>query len=86
MILNLLINACAATPAGGNVHLRARATEGALTIEVGDQENNLRHLTSAYLDGLSTAVLRSAIHADVWETSTCSIARVTVTPGSRFAS
>ena len=33
-----------------------------------DQENNLRHLTSAYLDGLSTAVLRSAIHADVWET------------------
>jgi two-component system, OmpR family, sensor kinase len=33
-----------------------------------DQENNLRHLTSAYLDGLSTAVLRSTIHADVWET------------------
>ena len=33
-----------------------------------DQENNLRRLTSAYLDGLSTAVLRSAIHADVWET------------------
>ena len=33
-----------------------------------DQENNLRLLTSAYLDGLSTAVLRSAIHADVWET------------------
>ena len=33
-----------------------------------DQENNLRHLTSAYLDGLSAAVLPSAIHADVWET------------------
>ncbi len=33
-----------------------------------DQENNLRHLASAYLDGLSTAVLRSAIHADIWET------------------
>ena len=33
-----------------------------------DQENNLRRLTSAYLDGLSAAVLRSAIHADVWET------------------
>ena len=33
-----------------------------------DQENNLRRLTSAYLDGLSTAVLRAAIHADVWET------------------
>ncbi len=37
VILNLLINACAATPTGGAVHLRARATEGALTIEVGDQ-------------------------------------------------
>ena len=33
-----------------------------------DQESNLRHLTSAYLDGLSAAVLRSAFHADVWET------------------
>ena len=32
-----------------------------------DQENNLRLLTSAYLDGLSAAVLPSAIHADVWE-------------------
>ena len=32
-----------------------------------DQENNLRHLTSAYLDGLSAAVLPSAIHGDVWE-------------------
>ena len=32
-----------------------------------DQENNLRHLASAYLDGLSAAVLPSAIHADVRE-------------------
>ena len=32
-----------------------------------DQENNLRLLTSAYLDGLSAAVLPSAIRADVWE-------------------
>jgi two-component system, OmpR family, sensor kinase len=32
-----------------------------------DQENDLRHLTSAYLDGLSTALLPAAIHADVWE-------------------
>ena len=32
-----------------------------------DQENNLRLLTSAYLDGLSAAVLPSTIHADVWE-------------------
>ena len=32
-----------------------------------DQENNLRQLTSAYLDGLSAAVLPSAVRADVWE-------------------
>ena len=32
-----------------------------------DQENNLRLLTSAYLDGLSAAVLPSAVRADVWE-------------------
>ena len=32
-----------------------------------DQENNLRLLTSAYLDGLSAAVLPSAIRADTWE-------------------
>ena len=50
-----------------------------------DQENNLRHLTSAYLDGLSTAVLRSTIHADVWETFDALIVRATVTPDLRFA-
>ncbi len=32
-----------------------------------DQENNLRQLTSAYLDGLSAAVIPSAVRADVWE-------------------
>ena len=32
-----------------------------------DQENNLRQLTSAYLDGLSAAVLPTAIRADAWE-------------------
>ena len=32
-----------------------------------DQENNLRLLTSAYLDGLSAAVLPAAQRADVWE-------------------
>ena len=32
-----------------------------------DQESNLRLLTSAYLDGLSAAVLPSAQRADVWE-------------------
>ena len=35
--LNLLINACAATPPGGMVQLRARATDDALVIDVGDQ-------------------------------------------------
>ena len=32
-----------------------------------DQETNLQLLTSAYLDGLSAAVLPSAVRADVWE-------------------
>ena len=32
-----------------------------------DQESNLRLLTSAYLDGLSAAVLPAAQRADVWE-------------------
>ncbi|HEV2549433.1 MAG TPA: HAMP domain-containing sensor histidine kinase [Stellaceae bacterium] len=33
-----------------------------------DQETNLRLLTSAYLDGLSAAVLPAVVRADVWET------------------
>jgi signal transduction histidine kinase len=33
-----------------------------------DQETNLRLLTGAYLDGLSTAVLPAVIRRDVWET------------------
>jgi hypothetical protein len=32
-----------------------------------DQENSLRQLTAAYLDGLSAAVLPAATRADVWE-------------------
>ena len=52
-----------------------------------DQENNLRHLTSAYLDGLSAAVLPiSHSRATSGKLSTRSIARATVTPASRFAS
>ena len=34
---------------------------------VADQESNLRLLTSAYLDGLSAAVLPAVIRADTWE-------------------
>jgi signal transduction histidine kinase len=53
VILNLLINACAATPTGGIVHLRARAGEGALTIEVGDQGPGLPDDLARYLIGHS---------------------------------
>jgi len=53
VILNLLINACAATPADGMVHLDARATEGALTIEVGDQGQGLPDDLAKYLVGRS---------------------------------
>jgi signal transduction histidine kinase len=49
--LNLLINACAATPAGGIVCLRARATQRALTIEVGDQGLGLPDDLAQYLVG-----------------------------------
>src|SRR5262249_31597134 len=34
---------------------------------VQDQESNLRVLTSAYLDGLSAAILPAIIRKDVWE-------------------
>jgi signal transduction histidine kinase len=51
VILNLLINACAATPAGGIVRLRARATRRALTIEVGDQGLGLPDDLAQYLVG-----------------------------------
>ncbi len=53
VILNLLINACAATPEGGAVRLRAYATESALTIEVGDQGAGLPADLAKYLVGQS---------------------------------
>ncbi len=53
VILNLLINACAATPEGGGVHLRAYAAENALTIEVGDQGAGLPDDLANYLVGQS---------------------------------
>ena len=49
VVLNLLINACAATPAGGTVYLRVRATESRLTIEVGDQGPGLPDDLAKYL-------------------------------------
>ena len=53
VVLNLLINACAATPADGTVHLRALATESRLTIEVGDQGPGLHDDLAKYLVGRS---------------------------------
>ena len=53
VVLNLLINACAATPEGGGVHLRAYATDNALTIEVGDQGAGLPDDLANYLAGHS---------------------------------
>ena len=53
VILNLLINACAATSAGGTVHLRARAIENRLTIDVGDQGSGLPDDLAKYLVGHS---------------------------------
>ena len=47
--LNLLINACTATPTGGLVQLRAHATDSALTIEVGDQGPGLPDDRANYL-------------------------------------
>jgi two-component system, OmpR family, sensor kinase len=37
---------------------------------VHDQRSNLGQLSSAYLDGLSAAVLPAIIRGDVWEVST----------------
>ena len=51
--LNLLINACAATPTGGIVQLRARATASALIMEVGDQGPGLPDDRAKYLVGRS---------------------------------
>ena len=47
--LNLLINACAATPPGGIVRLRVHATDNALVIDVGDQGPGLPQDRAQYL-------------------------------------
>jgi signal transduction histidine kinase len=51
VILNLLINACAATPADGTVYLRTRLTESALIVEVGDQGSGLPEDLAQHLVG-----------------------------------
>ena len=51
VILNLLINACTATPVGGTVHLRASVTQSALLVEIGDQGTGLPNDLTEYLVG-----------------------------------
>ena len=53
VVLNLLINACAASPEGGAVRLRAYPTQSALTIEVGDQGAGMPSDLAKYLVGQS---------------------------------
>jgi signal transduction histidine kinase len=50
------------------VGIAAMISQVVLSRLTSDQENNLRLLTNAYLDGVSAAVVQSAIRADVWET------------------
>ena len=66
VILNLLINACAATPAEGTVHLRARATERALMVEVGDQGPGLPDDLAKYLVGLADEAPRVGGGLGLW--------------------
>jgi signal transduction histidine kinase len=54
--------------AGLMIAVAALVSQVVLSRLESDQENNLRLLASAYLDGLSAAVLPAVIRADVWET------------------
>jgi signal transduction histidine kinase len=54
--------------AGLMVGIAAMISQVVLSRLASDQESNLRLLTSAYLDGLSAAVLQPILRADVWET------------------
>ena len=54
--------------AGLMVGVAAMISQVVLSRLASDQENNLRLLSSAYLDGLSAAVLQPVLRADVWET------------------
>lgn len=54
--------------AGLMVGIAAMISQVVLNRLASDQENNLRLLTNAYLDGLSATVLQPVLRADVWET------------------
>jgi hypothetical protein len=53
--------------AGLMVGIAALISEVVLNRLRSDQETNLRLLTSAYLDGVSTTVLPTALRGDTWE-------------------
>jgi len=66
VILNLLINACVATCAEGTVHLRARATESALIVEVGDEGPGLPDDLAKYLVGHADEAPRVGAGLGLW--------------------
>jgi signal transduction histidine kinase len=50
--LNLLLNACAASPPGAGIHFRARVNGAALEIEVGDEGNGMPDTYRAFLEAV----------------------------------
>jgi len=66
VLLNLLLNACEATPPGGAVELSARREEGSLLCEISDAGPGLCEArTSQLTEGAGTALARKRIGLDV---------------------
>jgi signal transduction histidine kinase len=65
-ILNLLINACAATPPGGGVRLWARANDDVLTIDIGDEGPGMPSELASYLVSGSNGTLRAGDGLGLW--------------------
>ena len=63
--LNLLINACAATPSGGAVSLQAVAENGSLVIEVGDEGPGLPPALADYLTAKPSQPVSAVIAARI---------------------
>ena len=66
IVLNLLINACAATPPGGGVRLWARTNDGELTIDVSDQGPGLPSELANYLVSGPNDTLREGDGLGLW--------------------